>query len=70
MVACNYLPTNVKFCIEGEEEVGSPSFRPWVEANKEKLACDVVLCSDTSIIANDVPSITTGVRGLPTSKSR
>jgi acetylornithine deacetylase/succinyl-diaminopimelate desuccinylase-like protein len=46
------------------EEVGSPSFRPFVEKNKKKLACDVVLCSDTSIIANDVPSITTGVRGL------
>ncbi|MFQ5447384.1 MAG: dipeptidase [Saprospiraceae bacterium] len=58
------LPCNVKFCIEGEEEVGSPSYRPWVEANKERLACDVVLCSDTSIIANDVPSITSGVRGL------
>lgn len=58
------VPCNVKFCIEGEEEVGSPSFRPWVEANKERLKCDVVLCSDTSIIANDIPSITTGVRGL------
>ena len=64
MVANNYLPCNIKFCVEGEEEVGSPSFRPWVEANKERLACDVVLCSDTSIIANDVPSITSGVRGL------
>ncbi|GAB4256324.1 MAG: dipeptidase [Saprospiraceae bacterium] len=64
MVANDYLPCNIKFCVEGEEEVGSPSFRPWVEANKERLACDVVLCSDTSIIANDVPSITSGVRGL------
>jgi acetylornithine deacetylase/succinyl-diaminopimelate desuccinylase-like protein len=64
MVKTNTLPCNVKFCIEGEEEVGSPSFRPFVEKNKKKLACDVVLCSDTSIIANDVPSITTGVRGL------
>ncbi len=60
----NALTCNVKFVIEGEEEVGSPSFRPWVEANKAKLACDVVLCSDTSIINNDTPSITTGVRGL------
>jgi acetylornithine deacetylase/succinyl-diaminopimelate desuccinylase-like protein len=58
------LPCNVKFCIEGEEEIGSPSYRPWVEANRERLACDVVLCSDTSLIANDVPSITSGVRGL------
>ncbi|MBI5916004.1 MAG: dipeptidase [Bacteroidetes bacterium] len=64
MVKTGSLPCNVKFCVEGEEEVGSPSFRPFVEQNKEKLACDVVLCSDTSIIANDVPSITTGVRGL------
>ncbi len=64
MVKTGTLPCNVKFCIEGEEEVGSPSFRPFVEKNKEKLACDVVLCSDTSLIANDVPSITTGVRGL------
>ncbi len=64
MVKTGSLPCNVKFCVEGEEEVGSPSFRPFVEKNKKKLACDVVLCSDTSIIANDIPSITTGVRGL------
>ena len=64
MVKNNNLPCNVKFVIEGEEEVGSPSFRPWVEANKKKLACDVVLCSDTSIIDNKTPSITSGVRGL------
>lgn len=64
MVKTGTLPCNVKFCVEGEEEVGSPSFRPFVEKNKEKLACDVILCSDTSIIANDIPSITTGVRGL------
>ncbi|HFA50387.1 MAG TPA: dipeptidase [Bacteroidetes bacterium] len=64
MVKTGNVPCNVKFCIEGEEEIGSPSFRPWVEKNKKKLACDVVLCSDTSIIANNVPSITTGVRGL------
>jgi acetylornithine deacetylase/succinyl-diaminopimelate desuccinylase-like protein len=64
MVKNNNLPCNIKFCIEGEEEIGSPSFRPFVEQNKELLACDVVLCSDTSIIANNVPSLTTGVRGL------
>ena len=64
MVKTGTLPCNVKFCVEGEEEVGSPSFRPFVEKNQKKLACDVILCSDTSIIANDIPSITTGVRGL------
>lgn len=64
MMKHNNLPCNVKFIIEGEEEIGSPNFRPFVETHKELLACDVVLCSDTSIIANDVPSITTGVRGL------
>lgn len=64
MVKNNNVPCNVKFVVEGEEEVGSPSFRPWVEANKKKLACDVVLCSDTSIIDNNTPSITSGVRGL------
>jgi acetylornithine deacetylase/succinyl-diaminopimelate desuccinylase-like protein len=64
MMRNNALPCNVKFIIEGEEEVGSPNFLPFVQANKERLACDVVLCSDTSIIANDTPSITTGVRGL------
>ncbi len=58
------LPCNIKFCIEGEEEVGSPSFQGYVDENKDRLACDVVLCSDTSIIANDTPSITSGVRGL------
>lgn len=64
MMKHDKLPCNVKFIIEGEEEIGSPNFRPFVEAHKDLLACDMVLCSDTSIIANDVPSITTGVRGL------
>jgi acetylornithine deacetylase/succinyl-diaminopimelate desuccinylase-like protein len=64
MAKSEELHCNVKFCIEGEEEIGSPSFRGFVEKNKKRLACDVVLCSDTSIIANDIPSITTGVRGL------
>lgn len=64
MVKNGALPCNIKFCIEGEEEIGSPSFRPFVETHQDLLACDVVLCSDTSIITNDVPSITTGVRGL------
>ena len=64
MMKTNSLPCNVKFMIEGEEEVGSPSLGPWVVANKEKLKGDVILISDTSIIANDIPSIDTGLRGL------
>lgn len=64
MMKNNSLPCNVKFMIEGEEEVGSPSLGPWVAANKEKLKGDVILISDTSIIANDTPSIDTGLRGL------
>ena len=58
------LPCNIKFMIEGEEEVGSDNLGPFCKKNKKKLACDVVLISDTSIIANKVPSITTGLRGL------
>ncbi len=64
MVANNNLPCNVKFMIEGEEEVGSPSLGPYIRANAEKFACDVILVSDTGMIANDVPSITSGLRGL------
>lgn len=58
------IPCNVKFMIEGEEEVGSDNLADYVIANKEKLKADVVLLSDTSIIANDVPSLTVGLRGL------
>ncbi|CAM1358974.1 ArgE/DapE/Acy1 family protein (peptidase, M20 family) [Tenacibaculum litopenaei] len=58
------LPCNVKFMIEGEEEVGSESLAWFVPKNKEKLANDVILISDTGMIANDIPSITTGLRGL------
>ena len=64
MAANNQLPCNVKFMIEGEEEVGSKSLSWFVPRNKEKLANDVILISDTGMIANDVPSITTGLRGL------
>ncbi len=64
MMKTNTLPCNVKFMIEGEEEVGSPNLGPWIIANKEKLKGDVILISDTSIIANDTPSIDTGLRGL------
>ncbi|MFZ4635177.1 MAG: dipeptidase [Saprospiraceae bacterium] len=58
------LPCNVKFMIEGEEEVGSKNLENFCRANIEKLACDVVLISDTSVIANDTPSLTVGLRGL------
>ncbi len=58
------LPCNVKVMIEGEEEVGSDNLGTFVAANKERLKADVVLISDTAMIANDVPSINTGLRGL------
>ncbi|MFL1894894.1 dipeptidase [Aquimarina sp. 2-A2] len=64
MTKTNQLPCNVKFMIEGEEEVGSESLSWFVERNQEKLANDVILISDTGMIAKDVPSITTGLRGL------
>lgn len=58
------VPCNVKFMIEGEEEVGSPNLKTFVTQNAQRLAADVVLVSDTSMIANDTPSITVGLRGL------
>ncbi len=58
------LPVNVKFMIEGEEEVGSPSLSWYVKRNHEKLKNDVIIISDTGMVANDVPAITTGLRGL------
>jgi acetylornithine deacetylase/succinyl-diaminopimelate desuccinylase-like protein len=64
MMQTNTLPCNVRFMIEGEEEVGSPSLGDWVVKNKARLTGDVILISDTSIIANDTPSIDTGLRGL------
>ncbi len=64
MMATNTLPCNVKFMIEGEEEVGSDNLGTFVKANKEKLKADVILISDTAIIANDIPSIDVGLRGL------
>ncbi|MFC4634099.1 dipeptidase [Dokdonia ponticola] len=64
MTANGKLPCNVKFMIEGEEEVGSVNLAWYVERNQEKLANDVILISDTGMIANDIPSITTGLRGL------
>ena len=58
------LPCNIKFMVEGEEEVGSSNLEAFCNENKERLAADMVLISDTSILANDVPSITVGLRGL------
>ena len=64
MTSTNQLPCNVKFMIEGEEEVGSNSLSDFVKENQDKLSNDVILISDTGMIAKDVPSITTGLRGL------
>ena len=58
------VPCNLKFMFEGEEEVGSDNLGIFVKANKEKLQADVILISDTGILANDVPSIEVGLRGL------
>ena len=64
MVRTSSLPTNVKFIIEGEEEVGSPSLGKFVAANRDLLKADVILISDTSMLGMDTPSIDIGVRGL------
>ncbi|MEN9363263.1 MAG: hypothetical protein RI903_571, partial [Bacteroidota bacterium] len=64
MLASGELTCNVKFMIEGEEEVGSDHLGIFVAANKELLKADVILISDTAIIANDIPSIDVGLRGL------
>lgn len=64
MLAENQLACNVKVMFEGEEEVGSVNLGYFLESHKSRLTADVILVSDTSIIANDVPSITTGLRGL------
>ncbi|MBL7926467.1 MAG: dipeptidase [Bacteroidia bacterium] len=64
MMKNNALPCNIKFMIEGEEEVGSANLGDWIRANKERLKGDVILISDTSIISNDTPSIDVGLRGL------
>lgn len=64
MNSTNTLVTNIKFLIEGEEEIGSPNLAKFVAANKELLKCDVVLISDTAMISLENPSIDIGVRGL------
>ncbi len=64
MIKHKQVPCNIKFMIEGEEEVGSANLGAFVKANKAKLKADVILISDTSLISLDQPSITTGLRGL------
>ena len=64
MMETNALTCNVKFMIEGEEEVGSDNLEAFIKEEKQKLSADVILISDTSIINNDTPSITVGLRGL------
>jgi len=64
MIRENTLPCNVKFMIEGEEEVGSENLATFVSQYKDKLTNDIILISDTGMIANNTPSITTGLRGL------
>ncbi|MBC9794690.1 dipeptidase [Sinomicrobium weinanense] len=64
LMRTNSLKCNVKFLIEGEEEIGSINLRPFVRNNKEKLACDTIIVSDTAMIDSDTPSITVGLRGM------
>ncbi len=64
MIKSDELACNIKFMIEGEEEVGSENLGIFVQNNKGKLSADIILVSDTGMLANDVPSITTGLRGL------
>jgi acetylornithine deacetylase/succinyl-diaminopimelate desuccinylase-like protein len=62
--ATNQLKCNVKFIIDGEEEIGSPSLPEWADAHKELLACDEILVSDTTMIDENIPSLNVGMRGL------
>lgn len=64
MLSSGELACNVKFMIEGEEEVGSSHLEAFLREQKDRLKADVVLVSDTALVANDVPSITTGLRGM------
>ena len=64
LVKTNQLKCNVKFLIEGEEEIGSPNLEDFCAQNKDMLKCDTILVSDTSMLGEDTPSITTGLRGL------
>lgn len=64
MLATGNLPCNVKFMIEGEEEIGSPNLPAFLLKNKEMLKSDVILVSDTGMLSPEMPSVTTGLRGL------
>ena len=64
MVACRKLNSNIKFLIEGEEEVGSHNLEAFIKEHKKMITADILLISDTSIISNESPSITAGLRGL------
>lgn len=64
LVRHNLLTHNVKFIFEGEEEIGSPSLNAFLSEHKELLAADIILVSDTSMLGKDLPSLTTGLRGL------
>jgi acetylornithine deacetylase/succinyl-diaminopimelate desuccinylase-like protein len=64
MVKLNLMTCNIKFMIEGEEEVGSPNLKKFCQENKDLLKADIILVSDTSMIASEIPSITSGLRGL------
>ena len=64
LVRTGTLKHNVKFILEGEEEIGSPSLAAWASANKELLKADIILVSDTTMISESVPSINCGLRGL------
>ena len=66
MMALEILPCNVKFLLEGEEEIGSPALKKWIDnpQNKAKVMADVIVVSDTDMVSAEIPSITTGLRGL------
>lgn len=64
LVSEGLLKNNVKFIFEGEEEIGSPSLNAFLEKHKELLKADIILVSDTSMLGADLPSLTTGLRGL------
>ena len=64
MVKNGLLKHNVKFIFEGEEEIGSPSLNAFIKEHKELLKADVILVSDTSMLGAELPSLTTGLRGL------
>ncbi|MGL5937191.1 MAG: dipeptidase [Phocaeicola sp.] len=64
LVKNELLTHNIKFIFEGEEEIGSPSLAPFIKEHKELLKADVILVSDTSMLGKDLPSLTTGLRGL------